>query len=189
MDRWAWQQLDPWLEIRRGLPIGALLCVIHGLATAASFDGIYALATNPPRAPERQVLRLYKDQQIVERRHRDQQTLKVRPIFLHSDDRVYSLLSVVGISLLIFGLIEAQTRTALGPEQQLPGLLPEDRAAKPTGRNILAAFQGLGLTYTHTGIQLDPLTDTRQHILDLLQIQPPSPSQADHASRAAENGG
>jgi hypothetical protein len=30
MDRWAWDQLDPWLEIRRELPIGALLCVIHG---------------------------------------------------------------------------------------------------------------------------------------------------------------
>ena len=30
MDRWAWEQLDPWLEIRRGLPIGAVLCVIHG---------------------------------------------------------------------------------------------------------------------------------------------------------------
>jgi hypothetical protein len=29
-DRWAWEQLDPWLEIRRQLPIGALLCVIHG---------------------------------------------------------------------------------------------------------------------------------------------------------------
>jgi site-specific recombinase XerC len=23
MDRWAWEQLDPWLEIRRELPIGA----------------------------------------------------------------------------------------------------------------------------------------------------------------------
>ena len=30
MDRCAWDQLDPWLEIRRELPIGALLCVIHG---------------------------------------------------------------------------------------------------------------------------------------------------------------
>ena len=30
MDRWAWDQLDPWLEIRRKLPIGAMLCVIHG---------------------------------------------------------------------------------------------------------------------------------------------------------------
>ncbi len=30
MDRWAWDQLESWLEIRRELPIGALLCVIHG---------------------------------------------------------------------------------------------------------------------------------------------------------------
>jgi hypothetical protein len=155
---------------------------VDAIATAASFDGIYALATNlPGRITAGQVLRLYKDQQIVERRHRDmKQTLKVRPIFLHNDDRVYALLSIVGISLLIFGLIEAQTRAALGPEQQLPGLLPEGRAARPTGRNILTAFQGLGLTYTHTGIQLDRLTDTQQHILDLLQIQPPWPTQADH---------
>ena len=155
----------------------------EAIATAASFDGIYALATNlPGRITAGQVLRLYKDQQIVERRHRDmKQTLKVRPIFLHNDDRVYALLSIVGIALLIFGLIEARTRAALGEDQQLPGLLPEGRAARPTGRNILAAFQGLGLTYTHTGIQLDPLTDTQQHILDLLQIQPPWPTQADHA--------
>jgi integrase len=33
MDRWAWQQLEPWLEIRARLPVGALLCVIRG-ATA-----------------------------------------------------------------------------------------------------------------------------------------------------------
>src|SRR4051812_43795937 len=26
----GWDQLGPWLEIRRELPIGALLCVIHG---------------------------------------------------------------------------------------------------------------------------------------------------------------
>ncbi|MGZ6725768.1 MAG: IS1634 family transposase, partial [Solirubrobacteraceae bacterium] len=151
--------------------------------TAASFDGIYALATNlPGRITASQILRLYKDQQIVERRHRDmKQTLKVRPIFLHNDDRVHALISIVGISLLIFGLIEARTRAALGDDQQLPGLLPEGRAARPTGRNILAAFQGLGLTYTHTGIQLDPLTDTQQHILDLLQIHPPWPTQTDHA--------
>ena len=151
--------------------------------TAASFDGIYALATNlPGRISANQVLRLYKDQQIVERRHRDlKQTLKVRPIFLHNDDRVYALISIVGIALLIFGLIEAQTRAALGPEQQLPGLLPEGRAARTTGRNILAAFQGLGLTYTHHGIQLDQLTDTQQHVLDLLKIQTPWPQQSDLA--------
>jgi hypothetical protein len=30
MDRWAWERLEPWLEIRRELPTGAVLCVIHG---------------------------------------------------------------------------------------------------------------------------------------------------------------
>jgi hypothetical protein len=175
--------IDVTVSVRKGKLTVTWQRNLDAIATARSFDGIYALATNlPGPITAGQVLRLYKDQQIVERRHRDmKQTLKVRPIFLHNDDRVYALLSIVGISLLIFGLIEAQTRAALGPEQQLPGLLPEGRAARPTGRNILAAFQGLSLTYTHTGIQLDPLTDTQQHLLELLGIQPPWPSHADHA--------
>jgi site-specific recombinase XerD len=33
MDRWAWSQLQPWIAVRRRLPVGALLCVIRG-ATA-----------------------------------------------------------------------------------------------------------------------------------------------------------
>ncbi|HET7047205.1 MAG TPA: hypothetical protein VFI54_02960 [Solirubrobacteraceae bacterium] len=36
MDRWAWEQLDPWLEIPRELPLGALLYVIHGPPRAAA---------------------------------------------------------------------------------------------------------------------------------------------------------
>jgi hypothetical protein len=131
------------------------------------------------------VLELYKGQHTVERRHRDyKQTLKVRPIFLHNDDRIYALTSIVGLALLIFGLIESQLRQALANDhnhhdEQLPGLLPEGRAAKPTGRNILAAFQGLGITYTHNGIRLDRLTHTQRRILELLNIQPPWPEQPD----------
>jgi site-specific recombinase XerD len=30
MDRWAWERLRPWLEVRVGLPVGAWLCVLHG---------------------------------------------------------------------------------------------------------------------------------------------------------------
>jgi hypothetical protein len=149
------------------------------IAQAAATDGIYALATNQPgRLTATSLLRQYKDQQIVERRHRDaKHTLKVRPIFLHNDDRIHALISIVGLALLIFGLIETQTRRALGKHQQLAGLLPEGRAAIPTGANILAAFQGLGLTYTPNGIRLDRLTHTQRRILHLLQIQPPWPEQ------------
>src|ERR671916_1191697 len=30
MDAWAWEQLQPWIELRRELPVGPLLCVIAG---------------------------------------------------------------------------------------------------------------------------------------------------------------
>jgi integrase len=30
MDRWAWEQLDPWLNLRAALPVGALFCVLRG---------------------------------------------------------------------------------------------------------------------------------------------------------------
>ena len=150
----------------------------RAIAAAAASDGIYALATNlRGRLSADRVLRLYKGQQIVERRHRDyKQTLKVRPIFLHNDDRIHALLSIVGIALLIFGLIETELRKRLDGEL-LPGLLPEGRAAKPTGRNILAAFAGLGLTYTPAGIRLDRLTTTQRRVLEHLEIQPPWPQQ------------
>ena len=150
------------------------------IAAAGQTDGLYALATNLPgaRLTAGQVLRDYKGQQIVERRHRDyKQTLKVRPIFLHNDDRIYALTSIIGIALLIFGLIETELRKALGDNELLPGLLPENRAAKPTGRNVLGIFQGLGLTYTHAGIELDRLTHTQRRILELLHITPPWPEQ------------
>ncbi len=30
MDRWAWEQLSPWLRTRASLPVGALFCVLRG---------------------------------------------------------------------------------------------------------------------------------------------------------------
>lgn len=30
MDRWGWEHLEPWRELRRGLPVGALFCVLRG---------------------------------------------------------------------------------------------------------------------------------------------------------------
>jgi len=146
---------------------------------AAQHDGIYALATNlPGRLTASTMLRLYKDQHLVELAHRaNKSVLNVRPIFLHNDDRITALVSIVGLALLIYGLIETDLRQALGPDQHLPGLLPEGRAARPTGRNILAAFQGLGATYTPNGLRLDRLTSTQRTILDHLNIALPWPEQ------------
>jgi hypothetical protein len=154
------------------------------ITAASSLDGLYALATNlnashPDRGPltAGEVLRTYKDQWVVEQRHRDlKQTLRVRPVFLHNDDRIDALVNVVGIALLVFGLIETDLRRRLPPDTpHLTGLLPEGRPAKPTGRNILAAFAGLAATYTHHGLTLDTLTPTQRIILALLDIPLPWP--------------
>ena len=152
------------------------------IAAAGRLDGLYALATNLPDPPDGDpvtalhILKIYKDQWVVEQRHRDlKQTLRVRPVFLHNDDRITALVAVIGIALLIFGLIEADLRRALGPDTPLPGLLGENRAAKPTGRNILTAFADLHLTYTRTGPVLDRLTQTQRTILAHLDIPLPWP--------------
>ena len=30
MDSWGWEQIDPWLQARERLPVGALFCIING---------------------------------------------------------------------------------------------------------------------------------------------------------------
>src|SRR5712692_2374726 len=154
------------------------------ITAASALDGLYALAANLPDHPggapltALDVLEIYKDQWIVEQRHRDlKQTLRVRPVFLHNDDRIQALIAVIGIALLIFGLIEAELRAALGPGVPLPGILPEGRAAKPTARAVLAAFDGLQLTYTPAGIVLDHLSPVQRQILALLNIPLPWPEK------------
>jgi hypothetical protein len=153
----------------------------RAITTASALDGLYALATNLPDPPERElttldVLDIYKDQWIVEQRHRDlKQTLHVRPVFLHNDDRITALIAVVGIALLIYGLIEADLRASLGPHTPLPGLLPENRDAVPTARAVLAAFTDLHATYTTSGLVLDRLTPVQRLILAHLDIPLPWP--------------
>jgi hypothetical protein len=168
---------------RAGKPIITWRRDENALATASTLDGLYALATNlPDDGPltALDVLRIYKDQWIVEQRHRDlKQTLRVRPVFLHNDDRIEALVAVIGIAVLIFGLIEAELRAALGDGVPLPGILPEGRAARPTARAALAAFDGLSVTYTPSGLVLDRLTQVQRIVLALLRISLPWPERAD----------
>ncbi len=146
----------------RGLPAGvSMITRLKSSATLYDFPS--------PREPGQRGRRRLKGARL-------KQTLRVRPIFLQNDDRIEALVGVVGLALLVFGLIEAELRDRLGDEE-LPGLLPEGRSGPPTGRNILAAFQGLGLTYTANGIVLDRLTPTQRRVLELLEIEVPWPEQ------------
>jgi hypothetical protein len=169
---------------RKGKPVISWARDQAAIEAASQLDGLYALATNLPDHDDGapltalDVLKIYKDQWIVEQRHRDlKQTLHVRPAFLHNDDRIEALIAIIGIALLIFGLIEAELRAALGSGVPLPGILPEHRAAIPTARAVLAAFDGLHLTYIPAGPVLDHLTSTQRTILALLNIPLPWPEK------------
>ena len=44
MDAWGWEQLQPWLDLRRELPIGPLLCVINGTTRGRHWSSAAARA-------------------------------------------------------------------------------------------------------------------------------------------------
>ncbi len=157
----------------------------EAIAAAGALDGLYPLATNLPDPEGRclsalDVLKVYKDQWIDEQRHRDlKQTLRIRPVFLHNDARIEALVALIGVALLVFGLIEAELRVALGEGVALEGILPEGRSAKPTARAVLTAFDGLSVTYTARGLVLDRLTKVQRIILALLGVSLPWPERAE----------
>ena len=64
MDRWAWEQLNPWLEIRRELPIGAVLCVIHGPTAGRHWEASAARKQLHHAAPAAGVRRRFAPHQL-----------------------------------------------------------------------------------------------------------------------------
>lgn len=126
-------------------------------------DGLYALVTNlpPHQASAARLLKLYKDQAIVERTHHFLKgPLLVRPVFLHSNRRAAALVAICSYAVMVYGLIEAEVRAGIAPRRTIPALLPEGRAARPTAPNIFAAFAGLGFQRVRTRDGLRELPDT-----------------------------
>jgi transposase len=158
----------------------------NALADTQRRDGLYALITNLSAqqcSPDR-LLALYKDQALSERAHHFLKgPLAVRPVFLKSNRRAAALVAVCSLALLVYGLIEAETRQAIAPARTIPALLPEGRAARPTAANIFGAFTGLGFQRARTtnGLEQipDPLTAAQHTILNALKIPGvlPSPGQ------------
>src|SRR3954452_6434200 len=68
MDAWAWEQLQPWLELRRELPVGPLLCVIHGTTRGRHWSSAGARAQLRRTAAAAGVRRRFAPHQL---RHAD----------------------------------------------------------------------------------------------------------------------
>ena len=104
----------------------------------------------PPRPDHRRaVLRLYKDQQIVERRHRDMNRPS-SPADLSAQRRPHPRADQHRRNLppdLRADRSPNPRRARRGPTATRPA--PRGRAARPTGRNIIAAFQDLADLHPH----------------------------------------
>jgi len=81
------------------------------LAETMRADGRYLLVTNDCRLTPVRMLALYRDKDAVEKRFRVfKQDLKVRPLFVHSDERLRAMLLVNLIALLAYSLLERQAQ-------------------------------------------------------------------------------
>ncbi|MEU3712224.1 hypothetical protein [Streptomyces catenulae] len=99
--------------------------------------------------------------------------MAVTPLFVQHNHRVAALIQVICLALLVFCLIERQVRQALGPEQAMAGLYPDNRRVRPTGRMILYHLSELTLRIGNvTALPTAQITRGVQlHLLDLLGIE------------------
>lgn len=77
------------------------------LDEAEKIDGFYVILTNIYDRPAEEILTLYKGNYKIEDRFRTlKKDVKVRPIFLHKDNRILALVLVTIVALILYSLIE-----------------------------------------------------------------------------------
>ena len=85
----------------------------NALQAAQRLDGRFLLVTNDFRLSYVEMLALYRQKDAVEKRFEvGKQDLKVRPLYVHSDERIQALLLVNLIALLAYSLLERQAEQA-----------------------------------------------------------------------------
>jgi hypothetical protein len=162
------------------------------LAAEAAADGWYSLITTltPQQADAAEVFRRYKGQGVVERRYSEfKGPLAVAPLFLEHNRRITALITVICLALLVYCLIERHVRQALGPEQTMAGLYPDNRKVRPTGRMILYHLEDLML---RPGTATDPPVilinrGIQAHLLELLGIDETRPRWLETYSPCAKS--
>ena len=142
-----------------------------------TLDGYYVLETtrSPEEATPSTLLGQWKGQWQIEHRHRSAKgPLRVRPLFVTSNQRIVGLITILGIALMVFSLLERAARRALGPLAKVPNLLAGHVAARPTGDNLLKALRTISLvtldladTRHRAPSALTPLHRTLLHLLDV----------------------
>jgi len=113
----------------------------------------------------------------VERRYGNLKgPLAVAPMFLNSNRRIAALITVISLALLIFCLIERETRRNLAPETRIDGLYNR-QPARPAGRLILTALASLQLipATPASPAQIIRPNPVQAQLLQLLGVDPTRP--------------
>jgi len=107
------------------------------LARAEAMDGRYLLGTNDSNLSANEMLTRFKKQEVVERRIKVVKgPIRVRPMFLHKQERIEGLVFVAMLALLVYTILEMLCR---GAGQQI------------TARQVLERFELLGAVYLQFG--------------------------------------
>lgn len=128
-----------------------------------SLDGKYVLATTLSWDAKK-VFESYRSRYIVESRIRNMKSeIAVRPVFLHNDERICSLVFTCVISLMIYTLLEILARRSM--------------ETKITARQMLYLFEKVGVVEIildgTSVIRVEDLTPPQAEILDRLDLARP----------------
>jgi hypothetical protein len=83
------------------------------LAAAQALEGRYILATNADPLTADDMLRIYKGQDKIEKAYRTTKgPLRVRPVFLRTDERIEGLVLFTMLALLVRSILALQCRRA-----------------------------------------------------------------------------
>jgi transposase len=124
------------------------------LAKDEQMDGKYALVTNLTEPDGAGILRHYKSRAKIEQRNKDLKShLRLRPIFVHTEERIHGLVLVNFLALLVYSLLEVALRR-MGRDE--------------TARKILRQFKG-STTALATAPDGTPL---------VFEIVPPKPDES-----------
>ncbi len=162
---------------QEGRPTVACEVGVAALARAEALDGSYVLETTRAAvaADATMLLTEWKGQWPIEQRHRQAKgPLRIRPLFVTSNQRIVGLITILGIALMVFSLIEREARRTLGAGGKLPGLLAGHVAARPTGENVLKALREIALVRMRIAGEphrwVTDLTPLQRRLLELLHV-------------------
>jgi transposase len=133
------------------------------LAVAKERDGRYMLATNRPLSEEEMLTHFKRQDRIEKRIGAIKGPIQIRPMFLHKQERIESLVFICMLALLAFSILE---------------MLAKRNGISMTGDSILKQFQTS--TVIHTTFkdgscwkQLAPLTPFQSQFIQTLDLPDP----------------